>query len=120
MAYATEEQLATYMGKSVADLPDDAERLLERASEFIDRYSLGRINTEKERHENAAQEAACAQVEWWLVNEDEYERLPHYSQYQVGDFTVHTSDGKGLPRLAPRAFAALFIVGLMRRGVSTR
>ena len=117
LAYATIEDLSDYMGVDQIDLPDNVGTMIERASDLIDRYSLGRINTDRER---AARLATCAQVEWWIENNDEYSRLPHFDQYRVGDFQVHTFGGKGLPELAPRAFTELFLVGLMYRSVGLR
>ena len=108
------------MGVDEIDLPDGAARQLERASDLVDRYSMNRIDPNRDRHAEAAREAVCAQVEWWIENADEYARLPHFESYSVGDFTVHTSNGKGLPELAPRAYTALFLVGLMYRSVGLR
>src|SRR5690606_36807711 len=61
MAYATESDLADYLGVSLADLPPDADRLLKRASEDIDYWTLGRA-----MQCEATKLAACAQVEMWL------------------------------------------------------
>ena len=120
MAYATVEELSEYTGIDEADLPDDAERMLDRASELIDRYTLGRIDTDREKHEEIAKAATCAQVEWWEVHDDEYGLMSQFDQVQIGNFQMHKSDGKGLPMLAPRAYYVLVVHGLMYRAVRPR
>jgi len=120
MAYATVEDLAEYTGTEQAFWPADAERMLERASELIDRYTLGRIDTDREKHEEIAKAATCAQVEWWEIHEDEYGLMSQFDQVSIGNFQLHKSDGKGLPMLAPRAYYVLVINGLLYRAVRPR
>lgn len=118
MAYAAEADLAEYLGVSEADLPTDAGRLLERASEDIDYWTLGRA-TQSE----ATKLAACAQVEMWLeVGEESSIRGPLQS-FTLGRWSATYGSGSGGsgPRdLAPRARRYLFAAGLLYRGVAMR
>lgn len=122
MTYATTADLAEYLGDiPVGDLPDDVDRLLARASEMIDRFTFGRIDTDDDDHVDAVRDAVCAQVEWWVAVDDEFGTASRFAQFRVGNLSVSGgSDALSLPGLAPRAFSALFAVGLTFRGVSMR
>ena len=120
MAYATTTELAEYLGVQVADLPDDADRLLDRASEMIDYYTLNRIDETEDAE--VAKKATMAQYEWWSQF-DEFGLQGFYSQIQIGPFQASAAGetgGKGPPELAPRARRFLFLKGLLYRGVDVR
>lgn len=120
MAYATEQDLAAYMGISEADLPDDAERLLERASDEIDYWTLGRATPSE-----ATRLAVCAQVEWWLQLREtlgtELAGLDNLRSISLGKWSMTFGDdsgtGGGMRGLAPRARQYLLRAGLLFRGV---
>ena len=117
MAYASITELADYLGVQEMDLPDDAERLLERASELIDYYTLGRIEAGK-----IASKAVCMQYEWWSQF-DEFNTQQFFSSIQIGPFQAsnagQTGQG-GPPELAPRARQVLFLSGYLYAGVDIR
>lgn len=122
MAYATEQDLADYLGVSLADLPDDAERLLERASEDIDYYTLGRA-TQSE----ATKLATCAQIEMWLEVGEETDIRGALQSFSIGRWSATyagaaggAGSGGGPPALAPRARRHLLLAGLLYRGVAMR
>ena len=112
MTYATLTELADYLGVLEEDLPDDAERLLERASELIDYYTLDRIETGE-----TASGATVRQYEWWSQF-DEFNTQQFFSDISIGPFSA-SSEG-GVPELAPRARQVLFLEGLLYKGVSVR
>jgi hypothetical protein len=118
MAYATVEQLQAYLG---TEPPAGVARLLERASELLDYAALGRIDLTKERHIAAAQKAACAQVEYWIEQGEEVAKGATPQSVSIGnlslDYTGRDGSGGGIPQLAPRARQALFLAGLLYRGV---
>ena len=120
MAYATTTELAEYLGVQVADLPDDADRLLERASEMIDYYTLNKID---EEDAEVAKKATMAQYEWW-AEFDEFGSQQFFDEMTIGPFTARNRSGGnrqgGAPELAPRARRFLFLEGLMYRGVNIR
>lgn len=123
MSYATEEQLAEYLGKDVEDLPDEAERLLDRASEMIDYYTLKKVDIEKELHEQAAKKATVAQVEWWIELGDELGLTAVFNQISIGSFSAQTGGREQksqISKLAPRAKQELMKAGLLNRGVNLR
>jgi len=120
MAYATTTELADYLGVDEAGLPDDADRLLDRASEMIDYYTLNKIDTNKESHEEAAKKATCAQIEQWIEMGDE--GIVKLQGISIASFQAQFGAGENrmLPELASRAKQALFKAGLLNRGVSLR
>lgn len=129
MAYATTSELADYLGyDSENDLPDewDWERLLERASEFVDFISNkpDGIDTTEDDKATAARKATSAQVEWWYENDDEFGIKGNISSLKVGSYSVSFSgaDGstKGLPIIAPRAKQYLHLAGLTYTGVEMK
>ncbi len=123
MAHATTTQLATYLSIDIGDLPSDAARLLERASELIDTYVLNNSTTDKE---DTLANATCAQVEKWIDSGDELGSMGEFTTLELGDFKASKSaagGGSGAKRsedLAPRARQFLFMDGLFYRGVKLR
>lgn len=112
MAYATKDELATYLGVGLIGLPNDADRLLERASEYMDEVTLEQIDLDDANHVDAARKATCAQVEFWLQTGEEHDILGVTGEVQAGS-TRHT-----LPdRLAKRAKQYLRLAGLTYRKV---
>lgn len=126
MAYATETDLAEYLDVDLGQLPDDAERLLERASEDVDYYTLGRVRKTNYRHQEALKKATCAQVERWIVEGDDTGDITQAIQsFSIGRWSqTYANAGQngtgGPPSLAPRARRALFLAGLLYRGVGMR
>jgi len=115
MAYATLTELAEYLGVDEADLPDDAERLLERASEMMDYYTLNKIEAGE-----TASKAVCAQVEQWV--EVGSEGIVQVQGVTIGPFQAQFGAGQNrmLPELANRAKQYLILEGLLYRGVDIR
>lgn len=129
MAYATPEQLATYLGRTGEDIADAA-RLLARAAEVIAEATLGNIaepddpedipetegsETATELLQIACRTACCAQVEYWQEVGEDPDTRPNVSSYQRGRVTTAFSGG-GLPELAPRARRILFNAGALYAG----
>lgn len=126
MAYADRTQLAEYVGESVS-LPSETEqdRLLERASEYIDYVTLDRIDTDDDDHAEAAQKAVCAQVAYWMEVGEEVGSGPLIGSYAIGKLEMNFGGGGAgrqgtQQRLAPRARQYLFLAGLLYRGVGVR
>lgn len=127
MKYATLEELAEYMGVEVAELPDYADRLLDRASEFVDYVSMGNIDHTKTSHMDSAKLATCAQVEWWEGSGDWLGVSAVLAGFSLGSFSASMKTGSGLSaelmsglRICPRAHQVLFMEGLLFRGVERR
>ena len=113
MAYATPDQLQEYLGAESA-LPQDAGRLLERASELIE-FAVRPSESAVADTEVAAvlSKAACAQVEFWIVTDESHAILAPQAGYSVGSLSTHEAPAQ----LAPRARMLLATAGLMRRRV---
>lgn len=121
MAYATTTELAEYLGIDIADLPDDADRLLDRASDFIDYVTLSEIDTEDEGEEEAARKATCAQVEFWLIIDEQVSITGPAKSFSIGNFSMEFGSADGdttLSQFSTRAYQYLFDAGLMSRGVA--
>lgn len=123
MVYATKADLADYIGIEGTNLPVDAERLLERASELMDAATLGRIDQENTNHMEAAKNATCAQVEYWIQTGEQQDVSGPIEGYSIGSLQIQY--GSGADRvsptvLAPRSRRYLFLAGLLYRGVSMR
>jgi hypothetical protein len=100
--YATDEELAAFTGQTV---PDDADRLLKRASEVIDDYTRTAVfgvdedtglPTDAEVLA-AFRDATCAQVEFWTCGHEEDDVLGPVDSVSMGGVTAKGRE------LAPRA-----------------
>jgi hypothetical protein len=123
MSYATTQNLADYLYIDVADLPDDAERLLERASELMDYVTLDRIDESITAQAEAAKKAVCAQYEWWAETGDELNVIQMVNSISLGEFSYSTGgqdEQSKIATVAPRAMEYLFLEGLLYRGVNIR
>jgi len=123
MSYATLADLASYLGVQEFELDDTSQRLLDCASMLIDMYTLGKINVNNYLHMEAAKLATCAQVEFWQATGDPMGVLSTFNTLSLGSFSATLSNAQNsssnLP-LAPRAYQALFMEGLLYTGVDTK
>ncbi|MDE5415485.1 hypothetical protein [Alkalihalobacterium chitinilyticum] len=113
-SYATLEDLKEYLELTDADFPSDINRLLLRASEFLDYATKNRL-----REGEVARQAACAQVEFWLTLDESTDILGNIKSFNISKFSLDYGSN-GLPTLAPRARRILARVGLLYRGVGIR
>ncbi len=120
-AYATSAQLATYLGVEEAALPADVARLLNRASEDIDAAALPNvIDITVTAQATAAQNATCAQVEYWITAGESVSLFEGIRSFSLGKFSMDFAgrDGQGaMTRLGPRARQFLLRAGLLYAGV---
>lgn len=114
MAYATPADLSAYIDQAP---PDDAIRLLSRASDLIDDFLVGcTYNVDANGNPTDAatitafNQACCAQVEYWLENGDEFSDLTRVSSYSIEGIAVTFKDPP--PRIAPRAKDVLRVAGI--------
>jgi len=106
----------------VGSLPTDAARLLTRASELIKQATLNNIDETNDDHMEYAELATCAQVEYWIDNQESVSTSPGYKSLKLGEFAVtfnnDSSDGSvNRNQLASRARNYLNDGGLLYRGV---
>ncbi len=124
MPYATTTELADYLGVDEADLPDDASRLLERASEFIDYITLNRIDDTETSQAEAARKAVCAQIEYWQeLGGDELVLLSKVNEISIGEFSMRggvANKSAEFSELASRARQYLFLEGLLNTGINMK
>lgn len=112
MSYATRSDLAQYLAVPEPELPQQADRLLARASEDIAFFTMGRLDTDLPAHQDAARQATCAQVEFFLEAGEGIG--PAVTQRTVG--RVSESYASASPQLAPRAHRILAQAGLLYAG----
>ena len=126
-SYATLAELAAYLDIEVAELPSDATRQLQRASELIDYVTLNRIDTDNDDDMEAARMAVSAQIEMWIQEGETGDVAGEgaIKSKTVGKVSVTYADAGGSTppanvdtRLAARARQALFLAGLLYRGAS--
>lgn len=125
-SYGSTADLAAYLYVEESTLDADCARLLERASELIDHYTLHRYNTSAVSVDLATQteamkKATCAQVEFWLAKGEAEDISGPIEGYTVGKVQVQFGAGSNrlAPlRLAPRARQALLAAGLLYAGAS--
>lgn len=118
MAYATESELAEYLGVNISDLPDDVDNMLDKASEVIDYITLDQIDTEDEAHLKAAKMATMAQYEYWAdLGTDTTDVLQQVDSISIGSFSISGSGENSFKTVAERARYYLFLEGLLNTGV---
>ncbi|MFF4989631.1 hypothetical protein ACFY19_20730 [Streptosporangium saharense] len=128
--YATTDDLTEWFDGD--DLPDNATRMLRRASRFIDNRLLrtavyptdpGGMPTKAE-HVAAMRDACCALVEWWDVTGDDGTGAgADYTSVTAGSISLSRSTGNGSsppdPRVSREAVEILGGAGLLSHGVGT-
>lgn len=118
MAYATVAELAVFM---LGEVPGDALRQLDRASELIDDHTRTAVyehDTDgfptEAKYIAAFMKATCAQVQFWMAGDEEDDVLgPVEWSLAIGGTASAPSGGKSLV-LAPRAARILRAGGLYR------
>jgi len=123
MSYATLADLASYLGVQEFELDDNSQRLLDCASMLIDMYTLGKVDANNPNHMEAAKLATCAQVEFWQATGDPLGVLSMFGSLSLGSFSASLGSTQNSPSsmpLAPRAYQALFMEGLLYTGVDIK
>lgn len=115
--YATKEDLATHLGIDVTGIFKPHEDTLASANDIIETFTLGRINTGKVTHSEAAKRAALLQYDY-LTLMPQLDIIGGPKSIAAGGFNMQMDTA--LSDLAPRARRVLFNVGLMYRGVNSR
>lgn len=129
MPYATPEQLGTYLEDSLLTVPEDAARLLGRASELIADHTAAAVydvdtnDTPTDSGVIAAfRDATCAQVEFWLTGDEEDDILGPVQGIALAGLQLQygAGDNRATPMyLAPRAARALRRAGLLSASVGS-
>lgn len=121
LPYATTAQLAEWMGVTESDLPEEATRLILRASELVQSVSRNNYDETNFDHVEAVQHATCAQVDYWITGPGEQREYGgNVESEQIGKFSVNYGKGQSEPRIAPRTRDYLLTAGLLYAGVSLR
>lgn len=111
-SHATSAQLAAWLGSTA---PDDADRLLARASTVVDTAVIAPYKVDEDGHatdvdvDGALVDATCAQVEFWLHVGEE-----HDIEGVRGDVSTPGTSFTLPGTVAPRAASILSLAGLTR------
>ena len=126
MAWATSEQLGTYLG-GAGMVPPDAARLLARASELIDDHivtAVYAVDADDQPTDakviQALADATCAQVEYWIAGDEEDDILGPLQGVSLGGQQQQFGAGENRATpmyLAPRAARFLRLAGLLSGAV---
>lgn len=115
---ATPDDLASYMGKEVSELPDGIAIVLKRASEVVQVAMRDNYNPNYESHVEAAKLAVCAQAQFWLENDLNPVSSGEISSYSLGELSVTYSDAAKLTnKLCATAFRYLNYKHLLYKGM---
>ena len=123
--YATSGDLAEYLQDAP---PENADRLLIRASELIDRMLFtARYDVDVDGDPTdtgviaALKKATCAQVAWWIETGDEWGLGTAYSSMSIGSVSLsraQSGGGEASSRIGPDVWAALAEGGLTGHGIA--
>lgn len=95
--YATEIDLAEYMGIGDSGLPSNSKIMIRRASEIINMAMRNNYNPNYSSHVEAAKLATCAQCQYWLDNNLNPVSSGGISSYSLGELSITYSDVDKLP-----------------------
>jgi hypothetical protein len=112
--YATTDELAVYLGIAEEALPENAVRMLARASDLVTYLMGSNYLSTNAAHVESAMMATCAQVEYWIENG---ENVGSASSFSLGDLSMNFG-ANGPAKVAPRASQYLNHEGLRYTGIS--
>ena len=123
VAYATVADLEARLSATYS-VPENAEQLLEKASELIDEYVLGTRAADIYESEDADDadrlialtNAVCDQVEFWMEVGEEHDVSGLKGSMVAGRVQIHPVP----PALGQRAKRSLRLAGLLYLGVNAR
>lgn len=120
MAYATEQQLSTWLGEPA---PADAEQLLRIASQIVDGMLLAAVYKVDEQGKpadsntaTALQDATCAQVEYLMDTGDTSGAIAGWQNVSIGSANLSrgsSSPASAASRESPHAALLLRNAGLL-------
>ena len=116
--FTDKESISKYLGISESDLPNDINRMIRRASELIQEFTINNFDESNEEHLKAVEQATNAQLEYWIDVGDELGVMHAFDNVSVGSISL--SQDEKIPVLSPRARRALLIKGLLDNSVRMR
>lgn len=125
-SYASEAELAAYLGLDVGDITSDMGRMLERATDLVRSVTMGRSEEvdadDDETIYGLLSKAVCAQVEAWYTSGESSAMISGIDRYSIGKVSVDYGSASnralsGGTGLCPRAYQYLMRSGLLYRGV---
>jgi len=118
MSYTNVNSLVEYLSVGEEDLPDDIDRMIDRATELVEEVCMGRIDKDKDRHLEVLEKAVNAQIEYWIEVGDELGVMYAFDKATIGSVSI--SQDKKLPVLSPRTKRVLLTNGLLNKGIKMR
>lgn len=115
ISYALAADVASFMGKTEAELPANIESLIAKASDLITNSIMIEITTD---HTQALNKATCAQVEYWIESGDQVQNSGQIQSYSAGSTSVtYANKGSSNKVISSRARSYLARNGLLYRGI---
>lgn len=90
--YATQGDLAEYMGKKEEEMPQGVEILLKRANELVCIAMRNNYNSKNDEHVEAAKLAVCAQCQDWIEREVSAVANGNIASFSLGELSITYSD----------------------------
>lgn len=113
--YATKNELAQYLGKTLEELPVDSDRLLSRASELVGQVVLNNLDKNNPDDMEAVCLATCAQIEYWLEIGETPSTIGAINNFNMNGVSMSFRNGSDI--LSPRAKVYLNSQYLLYRGI---
>jgi hypothetical protein len=114
--YATHDDVAEYLGKTVEELPSDIIRLISRASELIHQLIKYNYISTNEDHQEAAKLATCAQVEYMQSVSEDALINPNVQSFSIGSVSMQLGQAGSRAQLSLRSKSYLNEQGLLYKG----
>jgi hypothetical protein len=117
--YATAQDLADYLGKQIGELPEDVQRLINRASELVKQSTMDNLKkyiTIPDNVVEALKLATCAQIEYWLEMGESTSIVGNVENYSSGGLSVKLAN-VDTGQLCKRSINFLNRQGLLFRGI---
>jgi hypothetical protein len=125
--YATTTDLANWIE---AAPPEDAAKLLRRATREVDRLTRGaRFDTDADDEPTdtvvlaALRDATCAVAEWWISTGDDLGAVGAYQSVSIGSVSLgrgSSGGGGAVDRVGPEAVSILAAAGLINNAPAVR
>ena len=119
--YATKEDYANFTMQDIGDAPENIDVLLKRASEKVTALSYRGYSSNNQYHVQAAMMAVCAQVQYWVENNDgNYIEDSDVQSFSFGNISVtNNSNVKSKSQLCSMSMLYLRRAGLLYKGVKS-
>ena len=117
--FATLDDFKDYSG--LTEIPDNASFLIKRANELVYFRIEQNFNPNKEKHVEAAKNAVCSQVMFWISANASPTDSAINTGFSLGDLSMNAGEGASSnpTKLCPLSLAYLRSEGLTYKGLGS-